>query len=591
MKSLGVFLASLGLMLATIAACDRGGIGSASEPLAVTSQAISAVGSIPAGLPQHVMIGLKENHSGTWMADSGVPWDVRYRYLGKGWIDNWGFGPTDGGWGLQYMTGTDSQGFIPLIQFYLMNDYADGGVSGEQAFLATAQDAVKMNEYFREFKTLMQRAKDFNKPVLILIEGDGFGLLQKQSNSNPDAVAAVASTGMPELAGLPDTVAGWGLAFLQLRKSVGATNVILGIHVTAWAGTYAISYEAPTVQLQPQVDEVYNFLAPLGLTTDNVTGETYDLLYGDPLDRDSDFYRVTDAGERWWNECDSASIYSASFNRYAEWLRLWNLKTNKRWVLWQIPLGNSNHLNVPNDGGMREGYRDNRAEYFFGSGTPHHVAKFAQSGVIGLFFGLGADGQSSYENDLYGDGKLFMQSRVAAFYDGGGVPLDGGYSGAFTDNTCPPDAGTPTDGAQYHFEQDAQGWTSSSTMITGATSSTQAFAGSRSLAVDFSGSGTGVATMKVENPGASAGSTVTFRLWIPAGSTISWVQPFVQQGSATGYAFTGNWQSGTSLIPEAWNTLTVTVPSNAVMPLYQLGIQFNTTAAWTGTVYIDSVSW
>ena len=38
---------------------------------------------------------------------------------------------------------------------------------------------------------------------------------------------------MPELAGLPNTVAGWGLAFLQLRKSVGANNAILGMHVSA----------------------------------------------------------------------------------------------------------------------------------------------------------------------------------------------------------------------------------------------------------------------------------------------------------------------------------------------------------------------
>jgi len=41
----------------------------------------------------------------------------------------------------------------------------------------------------------------------------------------------------------------------------------------------------------------------------------------------------------------------------------------------------------------------------------------------------------------------------------------------------------------------------------------------------------------------------------------------------------------------AWNTITVTVPANAVTPLYQLGVQFSTNAAWTGTCYIDSMSW
>ena len=70
-----------------------------------------------------------------------------------------------------------------------------------------------------------------------------------------------------------------------------------------------------------------------------------------------------------------------SFNRYAEWLRLWNHKSSKRWVLWQIPLGNSNHRNVANNGSARAGYKDNRPEYFFGNGTAH-LAKFADAGVI-----------------------------------------------------------------------------------------------------------------------------------------------------------------------------------------------------------------
>ena len=62
-------------------------------------------------------------------------------------------------------------------------------------------------------------------------------------------------------------------------------------------------------------------------------------------------------------------------------------------MLWQIPLGNSNHLNVSNNGGARAGYKDNRPEYFFGNGTAH-IAKFADAGVIGLLFGAGAGGRA-----------------------------------------------------------------------------------------------------------------------------------------------------------------------------------------------------
>jgi hypothetical protein len=220
---------------------------------------------------------------------------------------------------------------------------------------------------------------------------------------------------------LPNTAAGWGLAFLQLRKSVGANNVILGMHISAWATGKDISYFSVTDPLEPEVNNAYAFLSKLGLAA-NVTGQTYDVLVGDPLDRDSDFYRLTQSQDRWWDDSDSAPIASKSFNRYAEWLRLWNETAQKRWVLWQIPLGNSNHLNVYNNGGARQGYKDNRPEYFFANG-PAHMQKFADAGVIALLFGAGAGGQSSYTNDFYTDGNLFMKTYAGAILANGSVAL------------------------------------------------------------------------------------------------------------------------------------------------------------------------
>jgi len=369
------------------------------------------------------MVGLFEDTGNTWMRDSLVPWDARYRYFVKGWVNNWGWGSYNGSWGLSYMQECDNHGFIPAIQYYQMNGEPGGG---EAEFLAKAQDATTMSSYFGDFKILMQRAKDFGKPVMVLLEADGFGYMERQSSHNPNAFAAVAATGLPELAGLPNTVAGWGLAFLQIRKSVGASNAILGIHVSGWATGKDITYGSVADPLQPEVDTAYNFLAPLGLAA-NTTGATYDLLVGDPLDRDANYYKLGLATgspqNRDWDPSDNASISAQSFNRYAEWLRLWNQKAGKRWVLWQIPLGNSNHLDVYNNGGAREGYKDNRPEYFFGAGTPAHVQKFADSGVIGLLFGRGLAGQSTYTNDVYTDGQLFMKSRVGAFYQAGGVAL------------------------------------------------------------------------------------------------------------------------------------------------------------------------
>ncbi|WLT30997.1 hypothetical protein [Geothrix sp. PMB-07] len=395
---------------------------SATATITVSDSAVAgslAAGSVPTQLPARLSVGLVEDPGKTWMKASGVPWDMRYHYFTLGWRNNWNNDPTNSGqWGLNFMKECDAMGAIPVVQYYCMNDEPGGG---EGQFYSKTQNAATMASYFDDFKVLMQRCKEFGKPVLVLMEGDGYAYMEIQSGGNPDAPAAIASTGMPELKDLPNTAAGWGLAFLQLRKAVGATNVVLGMHISAWATLQDISYFSVTLPLQPEVDKAYAFLSKLGLAA-NVTGQTFDVLVGDPLDRDSDYYRLTAGEDRWWDASDSAPITSKSFNRYAEWLRLWNLKAQKRWVLWQIPLGNSNHLNVPNTWKDREGYKDNRPEYFF-AGDDAHLRKFADAGVIALLFGAGADGQSMYQNDTYTDGQPFMKTHAGAFLKSGGLAI------------------------------------------------------------------------------------------------------------------------------------------------------------------------
>jgi len=689
----------------------------------------AAQGPIPNGMPARVQVGLFEDSGNVWMKNSGVRWDTRYRYLTKGWVNNWGYGATDGSFALSYFQESAAQGFVPAVQYYQI--FAEPG-GGESATLQKLQNAATMRAYFGDFKLLLQRAKDFGKPVMILLEADAFGFLQQQSSNNPNASAAIASTGMSELAGLPNTVAGFGLAFLQLRKAVGASNAVLGVHVSAWAsgkdiGTYSVSDP-----LGPEVDKVYGFLAPLGLAS-NATGQTFDVLVGDPLDRDADFYRVTQGSDRWWDASDSASISSKSFNRYAEWLRLWNVKAQKRWVLWQIPLGNSSSKNVNNNGGAAEGYKDNRAEYFFGSGTAH-IEKFANSGVIALLFGAGIGGQSTYTNDQYSDGQLFMKSRAGAIVNAGGVPLattSGGggtptptcsattgtgtglsgdyFSGTtlttkvltrtdatvdFQWGTTSPATGVPSDNfsvrwtgqisprfsgtttfytssedavrlwvngqqivnnwtshaltensgsislvagqkydikleyfdttgsatarlswssscetkaivpqkqlypaaaaggdsAAYNFESSAQAWTSTGAGVASVARSTdRAFAGAGSLKVALGSTGDGYA--KLVNPAVPAGRTLTFHVWIPSGSKLTSVQPYVMQGAAGGWAWTGSWRAVSSLQAGNWNTITVAVPANAAA-LAELGVLFTSSGSTSGAAaYVDSVSY
>jgi hypothetical protein len=147
------------------------------------------------------------------------------------------------------------------------------------------------------------------------------------------------------------------------------------------------------------------------------------------------------------------------------------------------------------------------------------------------------------------------------------------------------------DPAQYGFEHGTQRWMDTGAPIAGeATSTAEVFAGCQSLAVDFHGAA-GTAQVFVANPATGAGRVVTVHVWIPTGSAITSVQPFVQQRTDAGLRSTGARVQIGNLTAGAWNTIQVQVPANAVTPLNELGVEFTTNATWTGTVYVDSVGW
>jgi len=144
-----------------------------------------------------------------------------------------------------------------------------------------------------------------------------------------------------------------------------------------------------------------------------------------------------------------------------------------------------------------------------------------------------------------------------------------------------------TDPAQFNFESSSQGWTGGGGIVSGvATSAAQQYAGNQALAVNFNGSAAGTASPSVGSLAIAAGTTITLHVWIPGGSKVSALQPYILDHN---YAWSSSWYG--SFTANAWNTLTLTVPANAVSPLQSLGIQFITSAGWTGTCYIDSVFW
>lgn len=151
----------------------------------------------------------------------------------------------------------------------------------------------------------------------------------------------------------------------------------------------------------------------------------------------------------------------------------------------------------------------------------------------------------------------------------------------------PPAAPAPV-ARGYDFESDKQGWTKSAPPIVNVTrSAAQRASGRSSLEVAFDGTGTAVAS--VANPPLRPGAQrVSFRIFVPAGARLSWVQPFVQRGAAEGYSWIGSWTPIGSFAPNAWTTINVDVPADA-RTFASLGVQFATAGNFRGSVFIDDV--
>lgn len=430
------------LFLTGLAACDPnihiGGVAGDA----------GAASHVPGQLPARMLIGLEDN-DGTWMKDSGVAWDVRWAYFtgnassGIGWYNNWTGGALSTAWATSWLADVAGQGFIPGVHYYLL-DMGYAPSNSAQLLAAKLQSRSVMADYFGKFKLFLQAAQSVPSPILVVLEGRTLGMIEEQANNDASTYAAIADSGLAELSGLPNTVAGFGLAFLALRNSMAATNVLLGPDVEQSAAGSDFLNHGASDDVAPHVDYQYGFLGHLGVAP-NVTGTRYDFVAACPAYADADKFTAQGDSGMWWDASEGASLQVPSFNRYLHWLTLFNQAAKVPWVLWQIPMGNANSPNVPNQGGAWAGpygsgcvvpagcvagatagcpggYKDNRAEYLLGPSSEQHLARFAAAGTIALLFGPDA-GCTDQTSDYYSDGQAFMKSRAGALLGRGGFPL------------------------------------------------------------------------------------------------------------------------------------------------------------------------
>jgi hypothetical protein len=140
---------------------------------------------------------------------------------------------------------------------------------------------------------------------------------------------------------------------------------------------------------------------------------------------------------------------------------------------------------------------------------------------------------------------------------------------------------------EYDFESSTQGWGFQSGSGSVSSSTTEAYSNSHSLKATFSGDTSGI--VGVYSPAANPeGKVITEWVWVPSGTPLNGLQAYVEYGS--GYTWQGGtWTSASSLTANAWNELTVTAPAGQTVQA--VGVSFLFNSSYSGSFYIDSVTY
>jgi hypothetical protein len=367
------------------------------------------------------------------MVESGVPWRYRYSALeggvntGRGWehyMDS--AGAPVGEYPKWYMEQSDAIHALPLLSYYeicqSLGTYpsiCDGNIDHESVTdYQHVNDSTLMAAYYANFKLLMQKSALFGKQVLIDVEADFLGFMELRAKAAGSASAAgvsasVASSGMPELAGIPDTVQGWAWALLRLRDLYGP-NALLGIHASHFAnGNSVATNRDPTMDAIADADAIAVFLNSVGIAA-NPYGSTWDSVVIEIDTRDAGWYEAMGLNSvwetHWW---DRANVTYPNFDRYLAWASRLHERTARPLVLLQVPVGNQYYLTTNNTPGH---YQDNRAEWFI-----THPDRVFAAGIVAVLFGPG-NGRDVRQT-------TFEDAEADGITNNGGLPttdLEGG---------------------------------------------------------------------------------------------------------------------------------------------------------------------
>lgn len=399
--------------------------------------AAETLAPLPAGWPSTLQLGIADSPGGAAAVKAKTNFGFRYQYLaggvntGNGWA-TWN---ANGDFVRYYVEDSVANGITPVFTYYQIFQSSPGNGQGELAGVTgNLQNTSTMAAYWKDLKLFFQRAAGPNM-VVLHVEPDMWGYAQQKSRGDDAATvaAAVSSTNMAELAGLPNNMSGFAQAVVKLRDQY-APNVKLGYHLSYWGTGTDPLYSKPS-------DSSIDSLATRSANFYKSLGTNFDISFAEFSDRDAAFYQYQYGNANaWWQPAD--------FARNVRYLSKYSTLTGTRIVMWQIPLGNTKMRAMDNTWGH---YQDNRPEWLLDDAARTHLTEYANAGVVAFLFGGGAGGVTcacDANNDgttnppaINGNNQMslnadddggYFNAKAKAYYAAGAMALGSGSTPAPT---------------------------------------------------------------------------------------------------------------------------------------------------------------
>jgi hypothetical protein len=381
---------------------------------------------------KRLQLGMANPPGDAALVKRSAPFGFRYQYLsagvntGQSW-QTWGHG--HGTFVSDYIQESKAHGMVPVFSYYQLRQSRPGASIGDEATadLTNLRDPGTMRAYYEDLKAFFRRCSRARGPVVLHVEPDLWGYVEQHATHNDASTvpAAVASSGMPGLQRLPNTVAGFAKAVLVLRTKY-ARHVIVGYHASIWGTGKALPGSHPS-------DSTVRWMAAKAASFYRSLHAGYDVVFSELADRDAGYAQVHDGGgaKEWWSSTD--------FAHDVRFLKDFHGVVHLPIVLWQIPVGNTLMRAMNN---TRYHYQDNKVQFLLGENSRTLLRSYLRAGVTALLFGSGhsedtcacdeahdgvtnpapINGNTLRSLSADDDGGYF-RARAAAYYRNGAIRL------------------------------------------------------------------------------------------------------------------------------------------------------------------------